>query len=113
MFWARFVAAIAQWFRTCSKLDANLGRFFIKSIKNNVSEGSHREFCSRAIFQFCFQMNIPPLKSLKVSKTWSYKEKEALIELWPSFECLYKTTSADYKRNDKRAAGVRAALETL
>ena len=38
-------------------------------------------------------MDISPLKRLKISKTWSYKEKEALIELWPSFECLYKTTS--------------------
>ena len=61
-------------------------------------------------------MDIAPLKKRsKVSKTWSYKEEEALIELWPTCECLYKTTSADYKRNDKRAAAVEAikrALET-
>ena len=45
--WGRFVAAISQWFRTCSKLDANLQLFFIKSNKNYVSEGN---------------MDVPPLK---------------------------------------------------
>ena len=62
-------------------------------------------------------MDIPPLKKRSiVSKTRSYKEEEALIKLWPSYECLYKITSADYKRNEKRAAAVEAikrALETI
>ena len=55
----------------------------------------------------------PVKKRSVVSKTWSYKEEEALIKPWPSYECLYKITSADYKRNDKRAAALEAIKGAL
>ena len=60
-------------------------------------------------------MDIPPLKKKKTLKSIQNLELQTLIESWPSHECLNKTTSADYERNDKRAAAVEAftrALET-
>jgi hypothetical protein len=39
-------------------------------------------------------------KSKKV--TWTVEEEELLIDLWPSYECLYKSNRPEFKRVDKR-----------
>ena len=51
-------------------------------------------------------MDIPSFK--KTLKSIQNLEFQALIESWPSHECLNKTTSADYESNDKQASAVEA-----
>ena len=29
---------------------------------------------------------------------WTVEEEELLVELWPNYECLYKTNSPEFKR---------------
>ena len=51
-------------------------------------------------------------KSKKV--TWTVEEEEILIDLWPSYECLYKSNSPEFKRVDKRQSSredIRRKLE--
>ena len=38
--------------------------------------------------------------------SWTYEEEAAVIDLWPSYPCLYNTSFAGYKRHDKRAAAM-------
>ena len=44
-------------------------------------------------------------KSKKVC--WTVEEEELLVELWPNYECLYKTNSPEFKRVDKRQPPVK------
>ena len=37
-------------------------------------------------------------------KTWTIREEEILISKWADNDCLFKTSSSDYKRHDKKAA---------
>ena len=37
-------------------------------------------------------------------KTWTIGEEEILISKWAENDCLFKTSSSDYKRHDKKAA---------
>ncbi|CAB4038862.1 Hypothetical predicted protein [Paramuricea clavata] len=46
---------------------------------------------------------------------WTVEEEELLVELWPNYECLYKTNSPEFKRVDKRQSAredIRRKLET-
>ena len=48
------------------------------------------------------------------NRSWTYEEEAALIDLWSNYPCLYNTSSADYKRQDKRATvmqEIRTKLE--
>lgn len=37
-------------------------------------------------------------------KVWIAEEEELVISCWAEKDCLFKTTCADYKRHDKKAA---------
>ena len=39
-------------------------------------------------------------KSKKIC--WTVEKEELLVELWPNYECLYKTNSPEFKTVDKR-----------
>ena len=48
-------------------------------------------------------------------RVWQVGEEEFLIELWQKYDCLYKTSCADFKKVDKREAAredVRKRIET-
>lgn len=48
------------------------------------------------------------------TRSWTYEEEVAVINLWSNYPCLYNTSCADYKRQDKRAAAmqeIRTKLE--
>ena len=52
-------------------------------------------------------------KSIKIC--WTVEEEELLVELWPNYECLYKTNSPEFKKVDKRQSAredIRRRLET-
>ena len=52
-------------------------------------------------------------KSKKIC--WTVEEEELLVELWPNYECLYKTNSPEFKTVDKRQSAredIRRRLET-
>ena len=54
-------------------------------------------------------------KSKKEKVCWTVEEEELLVELWPNYECLYKTNSPKFKRVDKRQSAredIRRKLET-
>ena len=54
--------------------------------------------------------------SKKKKVTWTTKQEETLINEWSKYECLYKSSSSDYKRQDRRAAAreaIKVALQDV
>jgi hypothetical protein len=46
----------------------------------------------------------------KKKTIWSADEEELLISCWSENECLFKTSCADYKRQDKKSLACREAI---
>ena len=64
----------------------------------------------------CDKTNANEKKNTKGKKTvWTVEVEEFMISLWGEADSLFKTSSADYKRHDKRAAAreeIRRALQS-
>ena len=109
---SRFLAANFEHARNVMQFG---GDYSAKCVKNDLSAGSPEVawYLFRAIlFQQTWPCIVQPRKKRfkppkKKNHQWSYKEEETLIELWPKYECLYKTTSQEYKLNHKRKAAVQ------
>lgn len=52
-------------------------------------------------------------KKKRKKRVWGYPEEEFLIQLWPKYTCLYKTTSKDFKRSDKKCAAYEDIRRSL
>lgn len=41
------------------------------------------------------------------TRSWTYEEEAAVIDLWSNYPCVYNTSCAGYKLQDKRAAAMQ------
>ena len=75
-----------------------------------------KRLCHPCIVVFWRAKMVEKTKQTQKSKKvcWTVEEEELLVELWPNYECLYKTNSPEFKSGQTATAreDIRRRLET-